>query len=408
MMLVASFLIAYTAIWTALRLMDIRPTKSALYAFFVSVFLSVLSLPFPNYVEMVLVVVFCLILFVFIFILSTGILVRAIVTFVLCLGICLNGQIVISSFELTGKYLLMLGVLFYVLSLPLWNNKLTLFQENLTLTKDQKKSIYKMFKLLIPGPLLYFFWSLFVLVYKPLQIAPILIFNFLFLLLVLQMLKSILSQMQEHLENILDKQYQKELLGFMQLIRSQRHDFNFHMQTVYGMITKEQYNACKDYIHSMLSTVQSSNSLLPLADPAVSALLNTFQEMAAQKGLRLEVEIHDNLGRIPCSVYEINTILGNLIQNAIDELDIYTTGSRVIHLLIIKRGNYNMIKVTNECHHLPEEMENLFKPGFTTKPSHEGLGLANATKIAEKYGGLVYPEFEGTKIHMIARIPMIY
>ena len=65
-----------------------------------------------------------------------------------------------------------------------------------------------------------------------------------------------------------------------------------------------------------------------------------------------------------------------------------------------------MIKVSNECHMSPEEMKEIFTPGYTTKPSHEGLGLANAAKMAEKYGGVVYPEFEGQIIHMIARIPM--
>ena len=330
----------------------------------------------------------------------------ALVDGLLGLGMCLNGQILISAPELSGYYLLAPGILIYFFSLPLWLKKLTIFPEEFALTKDQKASIKKLLSALIPGPLVYFLWSLLVLWDKELQILPILIFNLVFFLLVCQMLNRILAQMQEHLENLLDRQYQSELLGFMRLIRSQRHDFNFHMQTVYGMIQKEQYEACQDYISSMLSIVQSSNDLLPLAEPAISALLNTFQEMALQKGLKLEVEIHDDLSHLPCSVYEINTILGNLIQNAIDELERNTRCSRIIKLLIIKRGSNNMIKVSNECHMSPEEMKEIFTPGYTTKPSHEGLGLANAAKMAEKYGGVVYPEFEGQIIHMIARIPM--
>jgi two-component system, LytTR family, sensor histidine kinase AgrC len=158
----------------------------------------------------------------------------------------------------------------------------------------------------------------------------------------------------------------------------------------------------------MLSIVQSSNDILPIENPAISALLNTFQEIAHQKGLKLEVEIHDNLSNLPCTVYEINTVLGNLIQNAIDELERDTEGSRIIHVLIIKRGNNNMIKVSNYCHKSVEEMKDIFTPGYTTKPKHEGLGLLNASKMVEKYNGIVYPEFEDHMIHMIARIPMKY
>lgn len=212
---------------------------------------------------------------------------------------------------------------------------------------------------------------------------------------------------RERIENIIDKEYQSELLNFMRVIRSQRHDFNFHTQTIYGMIENGQYEECKEYVHSMMETVKSTNDILPLYNPATSALLNTFSEMAIQKGLQIEIEIHDNLQFISSSVYETNTIIGNLLQNAIDELELHPENeSRVIKLLIIKRGQNNIIKVSNQCHLSPKEMSRVFMPGFTTKKSHEGLGLANALHIAEKYGGTVYPEFENQTVHFIAKLPI--
>ena len=129
--------------------------------------------------------------------------------------------------------------------------------------------------------------------------------------------------------------------------------------------------------------------------------------MALQKGLQMDIEIHDNLQFISTGVYETNTILGNLLQNAIDELELHPeVESRTIHVLILKRGRNNILKVSNDCHLAPEEMSKIFLPGFTTKKSHEGLGLANALRIAEKYDGTVYPEFEGQTVHFIAKIPM--
>ncbi len=216
-----------------------------------------------------------------------------------------------------------------------------------------------------------------------------------------------MQSLQERIENIIDKQYQADLLSFMQVIRSQRHDFNFHTQTIYGMIENGQFDECKDYVSSMMTTVKVTNDILPLYQPATSALLNTFREMALQKGLQMDIEIHDNLQFIASPVFETNTILGNLLQNAIDELELHPENeSRVIKLLIIKRGSYNIIKVSNQCHLTPEEMSKIFMPGFTTKRAHEGLGLANALRVAEKYDGTVYPEFEGRTVHFIARLPL--
>ena len=408
MRIIAGGLIAYASFWIALRFMGVERVKSAWSAAIPAVYamlITICNMRFHVF-EIIYAGIFVFLTFVWMLYLTGKKWIPSLVSLLLGLGICLNGQILIAAAELPDIYQLAPGVILYMLFLPLWKKNSMLFQEDFDLTRDQKKSVSRLLSALIPGPLVFFLWSIFVLIYDKLQIVPILIFNYAFLLLVCQMLKSLLTEMREHLENLLDKQYQKELLGFMHLIRSQRHDFNFHMQTIYGMLAKEQYADCRNYIDSMLSIVQSSNDILPLEEPAISALLNTFQELAMQKGLKLEVEIHDNLAHLPCTVYEINTILGNLLQNAIDELERNTEGSRVIHLLIMKRGNHNMIKVSNVCHLSPEAMRDIFIPGFTTKPLHEGLGLANAKRMAEKYGGLVYPEFEDQMIHMIAKIPM--
>ena len=50
----------------------------------------------------------------------------------------------------------------------------------------------------------------------------------------------------ERIEAMIDKQYQTELVNFMQIIRSQRHDFNFHMQAISGMIEGGRYQECRD------------------------------------------------------------------------------------------------------------------------------------------------------------------
>ncbi len=405
-------IIGYASFWAAMRLMGLSRAKGAYYAVAPAAAAAFMNMPCITahgfVLKILTAMLFCIGITADLLILSGRKWVPAIIAALLGLSSCMAGQLMSAAFaiNMNGPQACLPGIILYIISLPLWNKKACIFRENSALTSEQKKSLRGLLTSLFPGPAVLFLWSIFSLTDSDLHIPPVLLFNIVFFLLVCLMLSRLTAEMQEHLENLLGRQYQENLLGFMRLIRSQRHDFNFHMQTVYGMIDKGLYSECSDYIRSMLSIVQSSNDVLPLANPAVSALLSTFQEMALQKGLRLDVEIHDNLGHIPCTVYEINTILGNLIQNAIDELENHTEGSRVISLLIIKRGRSNIIKVSNYCHHVPEDMKEIFSPGYTTKPAHEGLGLANAAHMAEKYQGVVYPEFEGNTIHMIARIPM--
>ena len=328
-------------------------------------------------------------------------------TLFVALSFCMSMQLAAAFFDPGDTAALISAALCLVFPLLTALFGAVIFPSGYILTKQQKKSVFSRQFFFFPGLCLLLILQILLLCGAVELSVYSLAFALIFHIFVLVLLKMQVKSFKERIESLIDKQYQAELLNFMRIIRSQRHDFNFHMQTIYGMIESGRYDECRDYVNSMMKTVRSTNELLPLASPAASALLNTFSEMAMQKGLRLEIEIHDNLQFISTSVYETNTILGNLLQNAVDELELHPENKcRVINLLIIKRGKYNIIKVSNECHLPPDEMSRVFTPGFTTKKSHEGLGLASALRTAEKYDGTVYPEFEGKNVSFIAKIPM--
>ena len=207
------------------------------------------------------------------------------------------------------------------------------------------------------------------------------------------------------IEAIIDKQYRAELLNLMQIIRSQRHDFNFHIQAISGMIVQGKYAECSEYVRSMVKTTTAMNDMLPLHDPAVSAMINSFREMASQKGIELQVAISNDLQQIPCTTYEINTIIGNLIQNAMDELEQNRELRSWISVLVLKRGGNHIIKITNPCHQDEDSFRNCFRPGFTTKQSHESIGLTTVMRIVSRYHGAVLTEFDSGIISFIVQIP---
>ncbi len=209
-------------------------------------------------------------------------------------------------------------------------------------------------------------------------------------------------------EALVDKQYQTELLNFMQIIRSQRHDFNFHIQAISGMIEDGKYQECNDYIHTMVKVTTAMNDVLPVKHPAVSAMLNSFRELAAQKRIAFDVSISNDLSQIPCTIYEINTVIGNLIQNAVDEVEQNHPSRPWISVLILKRGGSHIIKVTNPCSRDPGEFKNCFQAGYTTKQSHEGIGLATVSRIVSKYHGSVFPEFDDGVVSFIVQLAGSY
>lgn len=213
------------------------------------------------------------------------------------------------------------------------------------------------------------------------------------------------AYIKEKTDSFMNQKNQEEILNFMQVIRSQRHDFNFHLQAIYGLLENKRYSECADYVKAMVDEVSEMNEVLPLYHPAVSALLSTFREVAAHKGIKLEISIHYNLYHMPCTESEMNKIIGNLVQNAIDEVEQHSPDHRWIQVVILKRSGKSVIKVTNLSNNEIGSYKDMFNPGFSTKPSHEGIGLATVQKIVSKYDGMVYPEFEEDKVHFIVQIP---
>lgn len=240
------------------------------------------------------------------------------------------------------------------------------------------------------------------------EYKPMVIFASAIVLIILFVLRQLAFTAVQRIEAIIDKQYQSELLNFMQIIRSQRHDFNFHIQAISGMIEQGRYSECTDYVRSMVKTTTAMNDMLPLHDPAVSAMINSFREMAAQKDVELQIAISNDLQQVSCTVYEINTIIGNLIQNAMDELEQNKDLQPWISVLILKRGGNHIIKITNPCHQAEETIRNCFNPGFTTKQAHEGIGLTTVMRIVTKYHGAVFTEFDDGLISFIAQIPCFF
>lgn len=216
---------------------------------------------------------------------------------------------------------------------------------------------------------------------------------------------------QEAITVLLEQQYRSEMQSFMNVIRSQRHDYNFHVQTIARMVNEGNMEACRKYVNEMVQDSINMNNLLPIKDPATSALVNSFQTLAAREGIKLHIDVRNDLSHVCTNVYETNKVISNLLQNAIDEVKTHDDKSYGIWLYIMKRGEYCVIHVVNPLQleiSLDDYVKNMYRLGYTTKPGHDGVGLSSVRTLLEHYRGVIYTRMEGNLIHFVAKIPLRY
>lgn len=216
---------------------------------------------------------------------------------------------------------------------------------------------------------------------------------------------------REQLTVLIDQDYRNEVQAFMSVIRSQRHDYNFHVQALSGLVQEGDMEACRQYLDAMVQDSIALNTVLPISDPAIGALINSFRILAKEKGIELHLDIQNDLSCVVTSVYETNKIIGNLLQNAIDEVSTHVDKSFGIHLYIVKRGENCIIHVANKVESGVDAqtlVQDVYRPGLTTKTGHEGIGLSSIRQLLLPYRGVVYSRMgEGDDIiHFVAKIPL--
>ncbi len=126
----------------------------------------------------------------------------------------------------------------------------------------------------------------------------------------------------------------------------------------------------------------------------IESLITTFELKAQKKGLKLSLELPDEL-KIKTDKKRITQILNNLISNAIKFTD-----KGVVSIKVILEDDIVSVKVKDSGIGIKkEDIEKLFKPFTRVVSSKEyregtGLGLHLSKKLAERLGGSIELESE--------------
>lgn len=103
--------------------------------------------------------------------------------------------------------------------------------------------------------------------------------------------------------------------------------------------------------------------------------------------------------------FDLIRILGNLIDNAIEEVVEIEGNIEPIKIIIFNDGHYATFEVLNPIKNTNISAE-IHKPGITTKEGHNGLGLSSSYEIVSYYSDDIVLETYPMEGQFIATLEM--
>ncbi len=176
-------------------------------------------------------------------------------------------------------------------------------------------------------------------------------------------------------------------------LRAQQHEYSNRMHTLNGLIELGRYDEASEYLGQISAINANLAETLhdSIANPTITALLIAKVSIARERGVNLSIN-----AEVPMNDFVINqnaliTIVGNLLDNAIDAA--VGSADASVEISITSPGeNRKLIRVHDSGSGLPDpHPEIVFQDGYTTKPprvgGHRGIGLAIVQRLVKQANG---------------------
>ncbi|MGY4928629.1 sensor histidine kinase [Streptomyces sp. 900105755] len=183
--------------------------------------------------------------------------------------------------------------------------------------------------------------------------------------------------------------------GFTQALRSQAHEAANRLHTVVSLIELGRAEEAVDFATAELELAQALTDqvVAAVSEPVLAALLLGKTAQANERGVELVVSDESRLddGLLPesLSARDLVTILGNLIDNAVDAAQ-GAVGARVTVTAYAEEAELVMRVTDTGAGVDPAHAELVFQRGFSTKPAGpggRGLGLALVRQAVVRLDG---------------------
>lgn len=189
----------------------------------------------------------------------------------------------------------------------------------------------------------------------------------------------ILRQSIQGYSNQLDIMLQGE-----EKVKALRHDMTHHMNEIKILAAKNENRAIEKYIDDMKDFIANPDEIVSSGNIEIDSVMNYMLIKAKQELYTVNINVH--LPKTMRHSFDINVILGNLLENGIDAAS--QTKEKRLDVSIELQQGVLRIQIENSYN---GKIDKKHKKLFTTKTEKglHGIGLENVQKIVEKHDGIM-------------------
>ncbi|QNB44896.1 GHKL domain-containing protein [Thermanaerosceptrum fracticalcis] len=189
---------------------------------------------------------------------------------------------------------------------------------------------------------------------------------------------------QAHFENL------QHILQLVDTIRLQRHDFMHHVQTVHGLLEIGEFAEAREYLRDRFGSLVVHEELTKIRHPGILALLLTKIAQAETRSIELDISADTDLVGLSLPVSQVNIIIGNILDNALDAVITLESEEKRVYLDIEENSETYQFTLRNYGPPIDGAIiKRIFDCGFTTKKGGQGLGLYSVKQSVERLKGTI-------------------
>lgn len=170
------------------------------------------------------------------------------------------------------------------------------------------------------------------------------------------------------------------------------HDLHNHIEAIYQCLTGGDIQEAMRYCEDLRTPVREISQTIWTGDKAIDHLISSKMALAEQEQIKTTANIeyphNTNIRNV-----DLTTILGNLLENALEAAGKAPDSLRFLNLTIRRINAMLIIKVENGYGEVPTQKNGALMTSKTDTAFH-GWGLKSIQTAAERYDGTINTEYK--------------